>query len=197
MEIFVNKIGSNQDIFLSFLRTLEAHDSYCVDDDVDEDTHDYLIIDNEDNVYWFETKVREDRQLSHYVVLNTDADVAGALKMVRNESFARASSGKLQWSLMDHSAMEPMIRVLEEGAKKYDRDNWKKGKPNKAELLALWDCAHRHLIDIKNGIQSGDAKDIYDKDLGANHIGNCMCNLMFMGYHMIVNGDQEIFNPNK
>ena len=43
------------------------------------------------------------------------------------ETGTRYNTGKIQWSLVDFDSLEPMVRVLEFGAKKYDAHNWKKG----------------------------------------------------------------------
>jgi hypothetical protein len=194
MEIFVNRRESDHESLNEFVGRLEGL-GYKFDP-AGENAN-YLVIDNEDKVYWFEGDIRADRNNGHYLVITSVDTIEAVLKMVRNESFARANTGKPEWSLMDIDSFEVMIRVLEAGAKKYDRDNWKKGKPTKAELLKLWDCAFRHTKDIKKGIETGDPAHIYDKDLGINHIGNAMCNLMFLSYHLIQGGKQEIFNPNK
>ena len=45
----------------------------------------------------------------------------------KKEMADRFNAGKLQWSMVDFKSLEDMVRVLEFGAKKYSRDNWKKG----------------------------------------------------------------------
>ena len=46
----------------------------------------------------------------------------------------RYNEGKPQWSLVDFDSIEPLVRVLEYGCIKYERDNWKKGL-NKDQIL--------------------------------------------------------------
>ncbi len=195
MEIFVNKVGSTSDFFRSFIDELALTFSYATSKSSTVPNN--LIIDNSSKQYWYEETFRADRQPSHYMLIDSQKDSDKVIRMVNNEEFARFNSGKPDWSLMEEDAFEVMIRVLEAGAKKYSADNWKKGRPSKEKMLDTWNSTFRHLKEIKKGIKSGDPKDIYDLDLGINHIGNLMCNAMFMGYHMITNGDQEIFNPNK
>ena len=41
----------------------------------------------------------------------------------------RYNQGKLEWSLVDFDTLEGLSKVLEYGAQKYARHNWKKGMP--------------------------------------------------------------------
>lgn len=73
--------------------------------------------------------------------------------------------------MVDFKSLEPMVRVLEFGAAKYGRDNWKKGLPPQ-EIL---DSLMRHLADLMAGEKN-------DKESGLPHIGHIMCNAMFFSY---------------
>ncbi len=193
MEIFVNVGKSHPTHVNALIIALEEKDEY---EHASIEQKQYLVIDNLNERFYFEQELRTNRELSHYLVLNISKDVDSALKMIRNQIFTRSNSGKVQWSLVDFDTFEPMVRVLEAGAEKYDRSNWKKGDLNKQEQLELWESLFRHVKDIQKGLESGDPIDIYDKDLGINHIGNAMCNLMFLSYHTIGKGKQQIFKPN-
>ena len=61
----------------------------------------------------------------------------------------RQNVGKQQLSylLTAPRAAEALARVMEEGAKEYARDNWKKGLP-RDELI---DSLLRHLLAYQNG----------------------------------------------
>lgn len=83
----------------------------------------------------------------------------------------RFNTGKPEWSLVDFPSLEPMVRVLEFGAQKYSRNNWKKGLP----INSIIDSLMRHVIAYKEG------EDI-DPESGISHIGHMMCNLMFLSY---------------
>jgi hypothetical protein len=90
----------------------------------------------------------------------------------KNKVIGRFNQGKMQWTMMDFKSMEPMIQVLMYGAKKYDRDNWKKACPKKLDLL---DSLERHFI----GLVAGES---VDQESGLPHIGHLMCNAMFYSY---------------
>jgi len=83
----------------------------------------------------------------------------------------RYNKNKPQWSLVNFKSLEPMVQVLEFGAKKYSRDNWKKGL-NKNEVL---ESLARHLFALIDGEE-------FDQESGLPHIGHIMCNAMFYQY---------------
>jgi hypothetical protein len=96
-------------------------------------------------------------------------------KIVDNKDRAdRYNGGKVQWSLIDFDSIESLVRVLEFGADKYSRDNWKKGQ----SVLSLCDCLLRHIIKFKQQAQ-GEYKDA---ESGLSHLGHVMCNAMFIEY---------------
>ncbi len=83
---------------------------------------------------------------------------------------ARYNKDKPQYSLIDLTALEPCARVLEFGAKKYARDNWKKGMP----VTQILDSLLRHLGALRSG-------ELIDPESGLPHIGHIQCNAMFLG----------------
>ena len=83
----------------------------------------------------------------------------------------RFNKGKLRWSLVDFKSLEPMVRVLEFGAKKYSAHNWKKGLP----ITEISDSLQRHLYAYLAGEDT-------DPESGESHIGHMLCNLMFLSY---------------
>ena len=89
---------------------------------------------------------------------------------------ARYNRGKLQWSMVDFKAFEPMVKVLEFGAKKYARDNWRKGLIPRQIL----ESSLRHIFSLLQGEEN-------DPDSGLPHIGHLMCNDMFYSYFTQVN----------
>jgi hypothetical protein len=74
-----------------------------------------------------------------------------------SEKGQRFNEGKLKWSLVHFKSLEPMVRVLMFGAKKYSPNQWKKGL-NKTEIL---ESMQRHLAALMDGeevdIESGKA----------------------------------------
>lgn len=81
----------------------------------------------------------------------------------------RYNDNKTDWSLVDWRSLEPMVKVLMYGAKKYTPDNWKKGQ----DLKSLSSCLMRHLVAFMDG------EDI-DPESGGHHLGHVLCNAMFM-----------------
>ena len=83
----------------------------------------------------------------------------------------RFSTGKPQWSQVDFKSLEPMVRVLEYGAKKYTKGNWKKGMP----VSEICECLLRHVFALMDG-------EINYKESGLPIIGHIQCNAMFIAY---------------
>lgn len=81
----------------------------------------------------------------------------------------RFNDGKLEWALVDFKALEPMVKVLEFGAKKYDAHNWKKGLP----ITKICESMLRHTFALLNG------EDV-DPESGIEHTGHILCNAMFL-----------------
>lgn len=85
----------------------------------------------------------------------------------------RFNDSKPQWGLIDFNSLEEMVRVLEYGATKYSKDNWKKGLPT----IEICESMLRHIFAYLNGEDN-------DKESGISHIGHIMCNAMFLNYMM-------------
>lgn len=68
-----------------------------------------------------------------------------------------------------------MVKVLEFGAQKYDRHNWKKGLP----VTQICESMMRHLFAVLNGEDK-------DPESGISHTGHILCNAMFLS-HMLAN----------
>lgn len=101
----------------------------------------------------------------------------------------RYNKGKLDWTLLDFEALEPLVKVMVYGAKKYTvgnisgRDNWKKQVEPKQHLQS----AMRHLIAIIQGEE-------IDKESGERHSGHLLANMMMYNYHtkdIEVNSDKD------
>lgn len=82
----------------------------------------------------------------------------------------RYNHNKPKYSLLDLKSMEPGVRVLEFGANKYSRDNWKKGMP----ISEILDSMLRHVAAIQSG-------EWLDPESGLPHIGHIQCNALFLG----------------
>jgi len=112
------------------------------------------------------------------VLLSVEEDELNA--DYKQELADRFNDGKLQWSMVDFKALEDMVRVLEFGAKKYSRDNWKKG----LKTTEVVDSLLRHIYAYLNG------EDI-DPESGINHTGHIMCNAMFLSHMHLFRKDMD------
>ncbi len=92
-------------------------------------------------------------------------------KFEKAKQSLRYNTDKPKWSLVHWKSMEPMVRVLEFGAKKYSPHNWKRGFVG-SELL---ESAMRHLTAMMDG-------EVTDSESGLSHAGHVQCNMMFYNY---------------
>lgn len=92
----------------------------------------------------------------------------------------RFNSGKPQWTMVDFDALEPMVRVLDYGARKYSPHNWKKGLP----YTQVVDSLMRHIIAFVGG------EDI-DQESGLPHVGHISCNAMFLSHMAMFRPDMD------
>ncbi len=97
-----------------------------------------------------------------------------------NKQALRYNTGKPQYSQIDMQCLEPMVRVLEYGMKKYARNNWKKGFPE----TQLIDCLLRHVAAYLAGEET-------DPESGVSHVGHIQANAMFLG---LKNNTKDIDN---
>lgn len=90
------------------------------------------------------------------------------------EQALRHNQGKpeLSYILDVMPALKDMVAVLEFGANKYERNNWKKGF-SKGKLL---DSMLRHIDAFHSGEDS-------DPESGLPHVGHILCNAAFLAYH--------------
>ena len=75
---------------------------------------------------------------------------------------------KPDWSLLPLETIEGIVRVLTYGAKKYERNNWKKVSINRNFAALL-----RHLSKWQAGEE-------YDPESGLHHLDHALCDLMFI-----------------
>lgn len=77
---------------------------------------------------------------------------------------------KPRFSLIPQGTLQPVIRVLEFGAKKYSEGNWKHVPGAHARYF---DAAHRHLDAYWRGEQT-------DAETGESHLAHAICCLLFL-----------------
>ena len=96
------------------------------------------------------------------------------------EKAKRFNKGKPQYSLLHLKSLESVVRVMEFGANKYDRDNWKKPM----DLKTIEDSLTRHLVAINNG-------ELIDEESGELHMGHIGANVIFWLYQYNKNNKNE------
>tara|TARA_R100000951_G_scaffold32940_6_gene28014 strand:- start:414 stop:857 length:444 start_codon:yes stop_codon:yes gene_type:complete len=92
----------------------------------------------------------------------------------------RYNNGKPDYSLIPLASMQEAAKVLEYGATKYARDNWKRP----THWTVSFACLQRHLAAWQSGEDN-------DPESGRNHLGHAMCNILQM-LHMLENHPEEL-----
>ena len=80
----------------------------------------------------------------------------------------RNNLGKPQYSRIDYTLFEEVVKVLESADSQYGRDNWKKGFP----MTELIDSTMRHLFAFNSG-------EALDKS-GFHHMAHAAANMIFI-----------------
>ena len=99
------------------------------------------------------------------------------------EQADRFNEGKVEWTEIDFKSIEPLVRVLMYGAKKYSSKNWTKGMPT----TQIINSAMRHMVQLMNG-------EFLDEESGISHCGHVCANMMFLEY--VVNNKPEFNDLN-
>lgn len=79
-------------------------------------------------------------------------------------------SDKPDWTLLPWPALEEVVRVLEHGARRYGRDNWRKVPEPERRYLA---AAIRHITAVLGG-------ELVDPDSKRAHLAHAVCSLLFL-----------------
>lgn len=90
----------------------------------------------------------------------------------KNEGFKKFDEGKLQWNLMPESALEQVILVLMDGAKKYGEFNWLENA-DQVDIVRYSNALERHLKQFKRGQN-------LDKESGRYEMAHIACNALFI-----------------
>lgn len=89
------------------------------------------------------------------------------------KEFMKADSGKIEYDLFPNNVLELIIKVMMFGAKKYERDNWKKADAK--GLIRYYNAARRH-------DEAHMAGEYYDVESGLPHLAHKLCNDVFRLY---------------
>jgi hypothetical protein len=85
----------------------------------------------------------------------------------------KADAGKLDWTLVPWDALVPIVRVLEYGATKYERDNW----------LNVPDSTRRYTAALLRHVLAYASGEEKDPDTGESHLAHAGCCLLFLLSH--------------
>ena len=77
---------------------------------------------------------------------------------------------KPDYSLIPPRALNDLVKVLTFGAKKYDRDNWKKVENAEQRYFA---ASQRHLWAVLRG-------ETHDPESGEHHYAHALCCIMYL-----------------
>lgn len=80
-------------------------------------------------------------------------------------------SGKRDWTLLPWKQLEQVVQVLEFGATKYSRDNWKQVERDRYEKALM-----RHTISYLSGEKQ-------DPESQQSHLAHVICNCLFLLYN--------------
>lgn len=81
----------------------------------------------------------------------------------------RKNEGKLPMELVPVSTAISLAKVLQVGAKKYSKNNWRRGM----SWTTIMGCIERHYNAFKAG-------EDYDEETGMRHIELLLCNVAFL-----------------
>ena len=94
---------------------------------------------------------------------------ATASANARGEGF-KADSGKPDWTIFPFDGAEPLVRVLEAGARKYARDNWRK----------VPDAVNRYRAAALRHLAADALGEVNDPETGLPHLAHAGCCLLFV-----------------
>lgn len=81
----------------------------------------------------------------------------------------RLNSGKAPLDLVPTSMLYAVARVMEYGAMKYEKDNWRRGM----KWSVPYACAMRHLLKWFEGEE-------FDDESGQSHLSHVLCNIAML-----------------
>lgn len=113
----------------------------------------------------------ENKTIKEEIVNEVDDFTKALLERDKATQALRYNQGKVEWSLVDYKSLEPMVRVLEYGCKKYARNNWRKGMP----ATQIIESMLRHTYKLLEG-------ELVDPESGVEHVGHIQCNALFLSY---------------
>ncbi len=93
-----------------------------------------------------------------------------------SETALRYNSDKPQLSLLPKEGLAAAAKVLEKGAVKYGRNNWRKLWGDETVNVCV-DSAMRHMLEMSSG-------NMNDNETGEYHAAHIICNMLFIIEHL-------------
>lgn len=100
-------------------------------------------------------------------------------------TFQKFDTQKPDYNLLDWDAIEDLIKVLQHGAEKYGRNNWKEC----TEEFRYANAINRHVAAIQKG-------EITDPESGLPHAAHIMASAMFLNYFAKKSKDKNVLSDN-
>jgi hypothetical protein len=122
--------------------------------------------------------------VEHFAIAGEKSESTQPAAPVKNAPpFRKADAGKPRPTLLPAKALQNIVEVLEFGAEKYGRDNWR----NVDDPQRYLDAALRHL----SAMQIEGLKTV-DKESGLPHIDHAACCLLFLSEIFREDYDAEV-----
>ena len=96
--------------------------------------------------------------------------------------FAKSDEGKPGFELLPVWLMDDVNKVLQHGARKYQKLNWQKKEGFR--FSRCYNALLRHMFAWNRGEDN-------DPETGLSHLAHAMCNLLFLTYHFRYNKTTE------
>ncbi|MDB2596638.1 DUF5664 domain-containing protein [Pseudomonadales bacterium] len=119
-------------------------------------------------------------RMNNFMTTKSDRNLPFTPEAADENRSLRYNNGKPDYSLIPLASMKEAAKVLEYGATKYARDNWKRP----THWSVSFACLQRHLAAWQEGEDN-------DPESGRNHLGHAMCNILQM-LHMLENHPEEL-----
>jgi hypothetical protein len=114
--------------------------------------------------------VKTEYAASQIELESDDSYKEGLKNYLENMEGIKYDDSKPDYSLIPPRALNDLVKVLTFGAKKYDRDNWKKVKNAEQRYFA---AAQRHLWAVARG-------ETHDMESGEHHYAHALCCLLYL-----------------
>jgi hypothetical protein len=110
------------------------------------------------------------------------ADSIASLSLHEDQPGPKYDGGKPDWTLLPMFAVEEVVKVMDFGAKKYERESWGRVPDAKRRYLA---AAYRHMF------QYFWKREMTDDESNLHHLAHAVCCLLFVT-SIDINGQEVV-----